>query len=48
MHINESFVAREYAIPAVINVQGAMSSIRDGQTIIVDGTNGRLYLDECI
>ena len=41
-----AIVAREYAIPAVINVQGAMSSIHDGQIIIVDGTNGHVYLDE--
>lgn len=39
-------VAREYAIPAVINVQGAMSSIHYGQIIIVDGTDGHVYLDE--
>jgi rifampicin phosphotransferase len=43
-----AIIAREYAIPAVINVQGAMSSIRDGQTIIVDGTSGCVYLDESI
>lgn len=41
-----AIVAREYAIPAVINVQGAMSNIHDGQIIVVDGTNGRVYLDE--
>lgn len=41
-----AIIAREYAIPAVINVQGAMQRIRDGQTITVDGTSGRVYLDE--
>jgi rifampicin phosphotransferase len=41
-----AIIAREYAIPAVINVPGAMQSIRDGQTIMVDGTSGRVYLDE--
>lgn len=38
-----SNLAREYAIPAVINVPGAMRRIRDGQEIEVDGTNGRVY-----
>jgi len=41
-----AIIAREYAIPAVINVQGAMQRIREGQTITVDGTSGRVYLDE--
>ncbi len=41
-----AIIAREYAIPAVINVQGAMQRIRDGQRITVDGTSGRVYLDE--
>ena len=41
-----AIIAREYAIPAVINVQGAMQRIRDGQKILVDGTSGRVYLDE--
>ncbi|MFL5654107.1 MAG: PEP-utilizing enzyme [Ktedonobacteraceae bacterium] len=41
-----AIVAREYAIPAVVNVQGALRSIKDGQTIVVDGTTGRVYLDE--
>jgi pyruvate,water dikinase len=41
-----AIIAREYAIPAVINVQGAMQRIRDGQMIMVDGTSGRVYLDE--
>ena len=41
-----AIIAREYAIPAVINTQGALQSIRDGQTIVVDGTLGRVYLEE--
>jgi rifampicin phosphotransferase len=41
-----AIIAREYAIPAVINVQGAMQRIHEGQTITVDGTSGRVYLDE--
>ncbi len=39
-----AIVAREYGIPAVVNVRGATRLIRDGQTIEVDGTNGRVYL----
>ncbi|HET9921846.1 MAG TPA: PEP-utilizing enzyme, partial [Ktedonobacteraceae bacterium] len=41
-----AIVAREYALPAVVNVQGAMQHIKDGQMIVVDGTNGRVYLDD--
>jgi phosphohistidine swiveling domain-containing protein len=40
-----AIIAREYGIPAIINVPGALHSIQDGQTIEVDGTNGRVYLD---
>lgn len=35
-----SIVAREYGIPAVVNVAGAMRIIQDGQDIIVDGNAG--------
>ncbi len=41
-----AIVAREYGIPAVVNVSGALSAIHEGQTITVDGTAGRVYLDE--
>lgn len=41
-----AIVAREYGIPAVVNVRGALQTIRDGQMIIVDGTDGRVYLEE--
>jgi pyruvate,water dikinase len=37
-------VAREYAIPAVVGTGVAMSRIRDGQTIEVDGDAGRVQL----
>jgi phosphohistidine swiveling domain-containing protein len=43
-----AIVAREYAIPAVINVPGAMRSIQDGQTIEIDGTSGEVFLDRVI
>jgi rifampicin phosphotransferase len=39
-----AIVAREYAVPAVVNVQGAMRCIQDGQMITVDGTHGRVYI----
>ncbi len=40
-----AIVAREYAIPAVVNVTGAMRHIRDGQPILVDGSTGQVFLD---
>jgi pyruvate,water dikinase len=39
-----AIIAREYAIPAVVNVPGAMRMIHDGQIITIDGTNGYIYL----
>lgn len=40
-----AIIAREYGIPAVINVPGALSIIKDGQMIEVDGANGRVYVE---
>ena len=37
-------VAREYGIPAVVGTRVATSTIRDGQTIEVDGDAGQLHL----
>lgn len=39
-----SIVAREYGIPAVVNIPGAMKVIKDGQVITVDGDGGKVYL----
>jgi len=39
-----SIVAREYGIPAVVNIPGIMTIIKDGQSITVDGDEGKLYL----
>jgi phosphoenolpyruvate-protein kinase (PTS system EI component) len=39
-----AIVAREFGIPAVINVPGAMVAIYDSQTVIVDGEEGKVYL----
>jgi len=41
-----AIIAREYAIPAVVNVPGAMRLIQNGQEITVDGTHGRIYLHD--
>jgi pyruvate,water dikinase len=40
-----AIVAREYGLPAVMNVRDALLRIHDGQTITVDGTVGCVYLD---
>ena len=37
-----SIVAREYGIPAVANVKGVLSVLRDGERITVDGSQGKI------
>jgi len=39
-----AIVAREYGIPAVLNVPGAMRIIKDGQNVVVDGDEGKVFL----
>jgi pyruvate,water dikinase len=39
-----SIVAREYGVPAVINIPGVMRLLHDGQKITVDGDVGKVYL----
>jgi pyruvate,water dikinase len=39
-----SIVAREYGLPAVVNIKKATLLIKDGQPITVDGDNGKVYL----
>ena len=39
-----SIVAREYGIPAVVNIPGVMKIIKDSQLITVDGDEGKIYL----
>jgi len=39
-----AIVAREYGLPAVVNVRDALHRIQPGQTITVDGTVGAVYL----
>ena len=37
-----SIVAREYGIPAVVSVTGAMRALKDGDVVTVDGYNGSI------
>jgi len=39
-----AIVAREYGLPAVVNVPQATQRIRDGQLLQVDGTQGKVWL----
>ena len=41
-----AIVAREYGIPAVVNVADATLRIRDDQSLLVDGTSGRVYIED--
>jgi phosphohistidine swiveling domain-containing protein len=39
-----AIVAREYGIPAVVNIPGVLTRVRDGQVLQVDGDVGRVTL----
>jgi pyruvate,water dikinase len=39
-----AIVAREYGIPAVINVPGVLRVLTDGTGVLVDGDEGKVYL----
>ncbi len=39
-----AIVAREYGIPAVVNIPGVLKMIKDSQRITVDGDEGKVYL----
>lgn len=41
-----AIVAREYGLPAVLNVKDATGLIKNGQVVTVDGTRGVVYLVE--
>jgi pyruvate,water dikinase len=41
-----AIVAREYGIPAVVNVPGLFAAVRDGQRLSVDGDTGRVELGD--
>jgi phosphohistidine swiveling domain-containing protein len=38
-----AIVAREYGIPAVVNVPGVMKTLHDGEPLTVDGDEGKVY-----
>lgn len=39
---HSAIVSRELGIPCVVGIRGATSWIKDGETIVVDGTNGEI------
>lgn len=41
-----AIVAREYGIPAVVNIPGVLQILRDGQRVTVDGDAGKVHLVE--
>jgi pyruvate,water dikinase len=41
-----AIVAREYGIPAVVNIPGLLDRVRDGQHLLVDGDAGKVILDK--
>ena len=41
-----ALTAREHAIPAVVATGRATETLRDGQMVTVDGTTGRVELEE--
>jgi phosphohistidine swiveling domain-containing protein len=40
-----AIVARELGIPCVVGIEGIMEKVSDGDKVVVDGTNGVVYLD---
>ncbi len=41
-----AIVSREYGIPAIVSCHDAMSKIKDGQKIMIDGTTGEIKIME--
>lgn len=39
-----AIVAREYGVPAVVNIPGVMKHIKDGFKVVVDGDQGKVFL----
>ena len=37
-------VAREYGLPAVVNIEGATRRLEDGQLVTIDGQHGVVWL----
>ncbi|MEZ0480008.1 phosphoenolpyruvate--protein phosphotransferase [Planococcus sp. SSTMD024] len=42
---HSAILARTLEIPAVVGAQNAMASIRNGQTVIIDGLQGKIIVD---
>ena len=40
-----TILARALGIPAVLSVKGASTGINQGDTVIVDGENGKVYVN---
>jgi rifampicin phosphotransferase len=38
-----AIVAREYGLPAVVNVPGLLQAVRDGEELTVDSDQGKVY-----
>jgi rifampicin phosphotransferase len=43
-----AIIAREYGLPAVVGVDNATSWIRDGQTIVIDGSAGKVEFEPIV
>ena len=41
-----AIVAREYGIPAVVNIPGVMGILEEGWTVVVDGDSGKILLPD--
>lgn len=41
-----AIVAREYGIPAVVNIPGLLGLIQEGQHLVVDGEHGQILIDK--
>ncbi len=41
-----AIVAREYGIPAVVNIPGLLKTVQDGQRLVVDGDTGRVWPEQ--
>ena len=39
-------IAREYGLPAVVNVKDASKILKDGQEIVIDGEEGKIYISK--
>ena len=42
---HSAILARALEIPAVLSIENIVSTVKDGQTVIVDGTDGMVYLN---